>query len=410
MIAFHYPPFTTSSGVHRTAKFVKYLPNFGYQAVVLSAHPRAYGADRSADEASEGESQVIRSFALDSTRHFGIRGRYPGWLALPDRWISWLPGALLDGLKTIREHRPELIWTTYPIATAHLIGLLLKRLSGLPWVADFRDPMIDEVHPTGHLKRRLFAWIEKKTMQRADRICVTTPGAAVMYRARYPLLDAGKLACIENGFDEEDFAGIANAVSVSEGSERPYVLLHSGTVYPLERDPLPMLDALARLQSRGAISPRRVRVVLRATGHDEYILSEIAERGLQDIVSIAPALSYRQALEEMCGVDGLLLMQAANCNNQIPAKVYEYLRAGKPILGLVDAKGDTAALLKSQGIETLYSLDSVDEIEQGLVDFLSVMDRGEGAGVSKEALESCTRYRRSGELAALFDELLSAGH
>ena len=85
-----------------------------------------------------------------------------------------------------------------------------------------------------------------------------------------------------------------------------------------------------------------------------------------DVIETMPAIGYREALSEMMRADGLLLMQAANCNDQIPAKIYEYLRARKPILGLTDHAGDTAKLLNAAGCAPIADLANVDEIYEAL--------------------------------------------
>ena len=139
MIAFHFPPMQGSSGLQRTLKFARYLPDHGWQPIVLSAGAGVYQATSDAQLNEIGSTAVVRrAFALDAARHLAIHGAYPSWLALPDRWASWWLGAVPAGLALIRRYRPDVIWSTFPIATAHLIGLTLARMSGLPWVADFR--------------------------------------------------------------------------------------------------------------------------------------------------------------------------------------------------------------------------------------------------------------------------------
>ena len=149
MVAYHYPPWNGGSGIHRTLKFTKYLPEYGWQPIVLTADRRAYPENGSAACEIPDGIDVARAFALDTAQHLSFRGSYLRWTALPDRWISWWPGAVLAGRRLIRQHRPDLIWSTYPIATAHLIGMTLHRLSGIPWVADFRDPMTEVDPQTG---------------------------------------------------------------------------------------------------------------------------------------------------------------------------------------------------------------------------------------------------------------------
>src|SRR5438132_13514328 len=140
MIAFHFPPYSGGSGIHRTLKFTRYLPEFGWQPIVLTASRQAYGARAKDDYQIPKGVEVARAFALDTKRHLSLRGKYFQSLALPDQWVTWWPGAVALGCNLIRKHRPDVIWSTYPIATAHLIGLTLYRLIGIPWVAYIRDP------------------------------------------------------------------------------------------------------------------------------------------------------------------------------------------------------------------------------------------------------------------------------
>ena len=253
MVAYHFPPLAGSSGIQRTLRFVQQLPAHGWQPLVLGAHPRAF--ERSSDDL-DGEvppaTVVRRAFALDAARHLSLGGRYPGALARPDRWMSWRFDAVRQGLKMVREFRPDVLWSTYPIATAHLIGAELQRRTGLPWIADFRDPMAQEGYPTDRATWLAFSNIERQAATQASVCCFTTPGAAAIYRARYPAA-AQRMAVLENGFDEDSFAAAEAALAAAPPEQRgPLVpgcltLLHSGVVYPDERDPAALIEALARL-------------------------------------------------------------------------------------------------------------------------------------------------------------------
>ncbi len=117
-------------------------------------------------------------------------------------------------------------------------------------------------------------------------------------------------------------------------------------MYRSERDPTALFDALASLKRDGRVAASTLRIVLRASGNEAEYAAMLRDRGIEDLVQLAPGLEYLAALREMLGVDGLLLMQAANCNAQVPAKLYEYVRAGRPILALTDPAGDTARTLR----------------------------------------------------------------
>lgn len=408
MIAYHYPPMRGSSGIQRTLKFSQYLPQSGWGPVMLSAHPRAYanpGDDQMGD--IPASVPVTRAFALDTARHLAIGGRYAGFMALPDRWASWCLGAIPAGWRLIRRHRPAVIWSTYPIASAHLIGLVLRRLTGLPWVADLRDPMTDVSYPSDPRTRRVFQWIERKTIEHCTVAVCTTPGAIKTYETRFPSIPRERFRLIENAYDEENFAdaerGGAAAAPGAHGG--PLTLVHSGIIYPSERDPVPLFQALAALKRLGAVSAAGLRVVLRATAHDDYLAGLIAEHGIADIVQLAPHVPYRTALAEMLSADGLLILQATNCNHQVPAKLYEYLRARRPILALTDSEGDTAATLRQAGVDSIAPLDQKDAIIEALPRFLEQIRNGTAPLASAAVIAAHSRRARTEQLARLLDQV-----
>lgn len=410
MLAFHYPPYFGSSGILRTLKFSKFLPENGWQCTVLTASPRAYPPSevKQKQDATPPGVSVVRSFALDTAVHLSVAGRYPEWLALPDRWISWWPSALLAGLRIVRRVRPDVIWSTYPIATSHLIALGLHRLTGLPWVADFRDSMTEENYPTHPPRRRVYRWIERKAIENAARTVFTTRSTLRMYQQRYPAIPAEKLALIANGFDEENFA-TAPAPSRAAGpvQGRPIRLLHTGVLYPHERDPTAFFAALATLRERGAINSERLEIVLRASGHDRTIAPMIEAAGIGDIVKLAPPIPYDDAIREMVEVDGLLVFQAANSNHQIPAKVYEYMRAGRPILGITDPQGDTADVLRCAGIDSLAPLDDAQEIAARLGEFVERIRAGTAAAADPVVTNRYSRRSQGADLAQLLEKVVA---
>jgi len=406
MIAFHYPPLRGSSGIQRTLKFSQYIPESGWEPIVLTTHQRAYSS-KSNDQVGEDSNQKIyRAFALDTSRHLSFMGHYPGFLSLPDRWVSWWFGAVPLGLYLIKKYRPDVIWSTYPIATAHLIGLSLCRLTGVPWVADLRDPMSEDDYPENPFTRSIYRWIERKTITHCARAVLTTPGAVKSYKARFPEIPVSKICLVENGYDEENFMA-AEATVVKRGSKnKQIVLVHSGIIYSSERDPIPFFEALADLSQQGLISPENLKVILRSTANDSYLLQLIDRYGIGKIVKLAPPIPYQGALSEMLMADGLLILQASNCNNQIPAKLYEYLRARRPILALTDPAGDTATTLINMGINTIAPLDSKDGIMHELLHFLTLIKEKKAPIAPMEKILECSRRSKSKELTNLLDQVI----
>lgn len=408
MVAFHYPPCAGGSGIHRTLKFSRYLPQYGWKPVVLSAHPRAY-SQLGDDQLGEipTNARVVRAFALDAGRHLSIKGSYLRFTALPDRWASWWVGAIPAGLRIVRQDKPKVIWSTYPIATAHRIAYSLHRRTGLPWVADFRDSMTEDNYPRDAAMRQCYLKIEQQAVKYATRLVFTTDSTKMMYLQRYPELDPQRCLVIPNGYDESDFIGIkldgAEPISV----DRPIRLLHAGVIYPDDRDPRPFFRALTKLKREGLVSPRSLRVDLRASGSEQYYQALIDELEVSDMVFLLPSLPYRQSLQDCAEADALLVFQAQSCNHQIPAKVYEYLRLGKPILAITAAKGDTAAVLRTCGGATILDLTNEHELYAALMPFLTSVRSGAHALPNRMVVQRYSRMMQTHELAACLSRIIA---
>lgn len=405
MVAYHFPPLAGSSGIQRTLRFVQQLPGFGWDPLVLTTSTFAYERvnDDLTDDVPAGVP-VTRALALDAARHLSLAGRHIGATARPDRWISWRFDGVRQGMAMIRRYRPDAIWSTFPIATAHVIGAELHRRSGLPWIADFRDPMAQDDYPTDPLTWESYRQTEEVALNHASRCLFTTRTAARMYRERYPAASE-RIGVLENGFDEDSFTRVtATSEPLNPGC---VTLLHSGIVYPDERDPRALFAALAALKLSMPDRVANLRVRFRAAVHEVLLARLATEHDLGDMVQICPPVGYRDALAEMLRADGLLVMQAANCNAQVPAKVYEYLRARRPIVALADPVGDTASVVRDAGIDAIAPLDSTPEIMSLLSNWLQDHAQGRAQVASDAAILAADRRSRTGELARLLTACVS---
>ena len=409
IIAFHFPPVGFSSGVQRTLKLVQHMVRSDWQPLVVVPHPRAYPVRSNEQLPDVPAAAVVRPcFALDSVRHLGIGERYLRFTALPDRWITWWPGGVRAATRLIDEYQPDVMWSTFPIATAHLIALSVHERTGIPWVADFRDPMTKPDYPEDIAQRRSYARLERRVVKACTHAVFTTPGAMRAYTSRFAELPEARCSVIGNGYEEEDFPvhGEAGDAMLGGGQQgRPLTLLHSGHVYPRERDPTALLQAVATLVERGELGPDELRLVFRASGQPELIRNLAERHGVSALVAVEPPLPYREALTEMLEADGLLILQAASCNEQIPAKAYEYLRARRPILALTDAAGDTGALLREAGVPHVCPLDDAPAIADQLARFVADVRASRVPAPRSEFVAAHSRRALSARIVDLLDRV-----
>jgi glycosyltransferase involved in cell wall biosynthesis len=406
-IAYHYPPIQGSSGVHRSLAFTRYLVENEWDTRVLTGSLKGYENWSSQQLKFIPERiKVIRAFCRNSVKLFGYKGKHFAWMVLPDPWQSWILSGFIRGLVSILKKRPDAIVSTYPIASAHLIAYLLHKVSGVPWIADFRDPMAQADYPSDANKKKIFLWIERKAVKHCKFVMLTAPGAIDFYQSKFPAVAKDFWQLIPNGFDQEILDQVrANntAKSKSASAVKPIILLHSGIIYPSERDPQVLFSALAELKLEGVFNHHKLQVRMRASGYEANYQANIRALQIEDLVQFLPAIPYQQALNEMLNVDALLLLQAANCNYQIPAKAYEYIYAQKPILALTPLEGDTGKLLNVLGMSCIAPLDNKDKIKQAIKTFLHKLTTDDFTYLDPQGLHSYSRQYH----AKTFERLLT---
>jgi glycosyltransferase involved in cell wall biosynthesis len=407
LIAYHYPPEGSSSGVLRTLAFSRHLPTHGWMPHVLTLRGSIYPVrDESLCDEIPAEVTVHRAAAWDTARHLALFGRHFEWMAVPDRYVSWLPFAVRRGLKVVRTVGIDAIFSTSPQPTAHLVAGWLKLRTGLPWIADFRDPWIEEgIHPRpGSLRYRVESGLERFVITRADRVVVTTPEFCADLVARYPSTPAQKFSVIFNGYDDSDCLEVAG----NPPGDR-FEVLHAGMVTPEYRDPVPLLRAVSTLIRQGVLSPSDIRITFLGAGGyagTTDFTGVVNKLGLSDVVQAVPRVSHLEAIRRLRHAAVLLLLQASDdTRSLIPAKAFEYLRAGRPILALT-AEGATATLLRDTGGGVVVNPRSPD-----LGDVLTMLFRAWKADraftIPTYNIERFSRSMLTGELAKHLNELVS---
>ena len=343
VVALHYAP-TAASGTYRTVGLARHLPDHGWRTIVVAPPSLPWESiDPELRAPGPPEATLVPAPFPRSLLARPLRGIDP--------YAAWLVRAAAAGVRAARAHRPDAILTTGPPHVTHAVGLYLKRRFGLPWVADFRDPWMtvaDASTPTcgnlggpRSLRRRSLNRLERSVIAGADLVTTTAPGATEMLRDAFPA-HASKFLTLTNGYDPEAFA--ATGRHRRRGGR--IGLLHAGELYA-GRDPRPLFDAIASL--KGGPREAGLRLLGRSAGGDAALAEEIEERGLAGQVDQLGQVSYERSLEEMAGADVLIVIDSPGRRVGIPAKLYEYLGAGRPILALAEPDGDVAWALGQGG-------------------------------------------------------------
>jgi glycosyltransferase involved in cell wall biosynthesis len=413
-IAYHYPPESSSSGVLRTLKHTRYLGRFGWRVTVLTLDRKAYPVtDPRLEEQIPDDVRVVRTPFIDVKTRFAIRGHYPSLFAIPDRWIGWWPWAVAAGKRVMKGEPVDLIYSTSPHATAHLIGWALARHAGVPLVVDFRDPWYEHPPEPGTTWIAQFAArrLERVVVRRADRIVASTARLRDTLATRYPWKPKDKFVAIPNGFDEEDFSDVAQT---SRRSSQELLFVHAGNINASFRDPRPILVAVRGAAEAGLVELERMRFRFLGGGpfgESSEVRQAVEQAGLTSRVEFLPRVSYEAALAELKSAGVLLLLQSSpDTVDLVPAKLFEYLRTGRPVLALVP-EGATSEIMRDVGGG--WVVDPADD--SGLRDAIVTAYRAWSStslaslAVDQARLQKFSRERLAADLAAQFDALVGAG-
>jgi glycosyltransferase involved in cell wall biosynthesis len=412
-VAFHVPPEASSSGVLRTLKYIRYLDDLGWRVTAISPQVGAYTVvDPALEGQLPGSCQVIRTPFLNTKRSLSILGRYPALLALPDTWIGWLPWGVAAGRQVARSDPFDIVYSTSPHATAHLIARFVSRSALRPWVTDFRDPWFEEPPepgaPAGPVFRAVDRRLERGVIASCDAVVTSTESLRDMLRARYPEQPSAKFSAIPNGYDEADFA----ALPTHSGSDSSLTILHAGNVNAEFRDPRPLFAAVRRCIDEGLIDVDRLRVRFLGGGpfaESAQMRAEIARLGLENVVVCLPRVPYAESLRELASADVLLLMQSSpDTTGLVPAKLYEYLRVQKPVIALVQP-GATGEILSTVKGGWAVSPDDGQKLHATVAEVLRLWRAGT-LGTQSADISLLRRFDRkalAAELAELFDRLVA---
>ncbi|MFQ5493985.1 MAG: glycosyltransferase [Phycisphaerae bacterium] len=267
-------------------------------------------------------------------------------LLTPDSRTGWIAPAVRAGIRAVDECRPDVIYSTSPYASAHLIALAVSRWSRLPWIADFRDPWCDNPFGEGRLPPvdRWNRWLERRVLLAASRVVCATPTMTARLVQRYPAL-AKKCTTILNGFDRQRCQTVA---PIRTAPSDRFVFTHCGQFYG-PRSPLPWFNALRRAIDDAPGLAEKVQFTL--IGPDGFkgrsLTAWARDAGVADHVCVLGPKGHRDGLAHMAGSDALILPTAdgAGAALQVPGKLFEYLTLKKPILAACHAANPTVRIL-----------------------------------------------------------------
>ncbi|HOC88027.1 MAG TPA: glycosyltransferase family 4 protein [bacterium] len=435
LITTYYFPPAGGAGVQRTLKFVKYLREFGWEPLVLTARDADYPAfDNTLQDELPADIKIYRAPLFEPYRLYRrFTGKAAGaatdiavltrdeqsrqkmseriseWirsaLFVPDARMTWLYPACNLGRKIIREEKIDLLFSSAPPYTTHLIGRKLKQSSGLPWVADFRDSWIGWLStpqwrpaPARALERRM----EHRVLTEADRILTVSSGVQEDLLSRHPGLRDVRWHHLPNGFDAADLAGVA-----ARPKEPGFTLIYTGSMYG-NRNPRALLRALEKLAEERCpgLQMLRIRLVGRV---GEPILQEIAASPVGHLFEHIPYVTHTASLQYLLAADGaLLIIDDAPANKGIvTGKIYEYIGARLRILALAP-EGDAADLIRSHGLGWCVPPTDIAGIAQALRQMLAG-NPPENAHRSEQAWPLFERREQTRQLAALFNQLMPSG-
>ncbi len=377
VVAYYFPPLG-GAGVQRTLKFVKYLGSFHWQPTVFTvrkAYHLSYDPALLAEVPASARLVATPAFLPGRffRRLFAEKGRGPAetgaappgnhrlfgllkglfytFFFIPDEFVGWVPFAVWWGARRHRRERFQALFTTAPPNSVHLTGLFLKRLTGLPWVADFRDLWDQYPHsynPFGFSWRtRLDARLERLVVRNADHILVISATMREQLLRKFPGLSPARVTVLPNGFDPEDFDGVP--ARGTGGPEGRCQILHTGTVYPW-RKTAPLFAALRAVLDKNPAFRKTFRLRFLGAVH-RGVVEEIAHHRLEDVVDILPPQPYHEALGRLAQADFALLIvgDLPQNANALALKLFDYIGAGCPVL-VLGPEGEAQRLVQDAEI------------------------------------------------------------
>ena len=432
IISYYWPP-TGGSGVQRWVKFAKYLPAEGWQPVIYTPeNPEQLAVDASLEAEVPAEAEVIRRRIVEPYEMYKKLLRKSGhskeavevnpvnaqnksflqkvamWIRgnffLPDPRCLWIRPSVKFLKEYLKEHPVDLIVSTGPPQSMHLIGRLLAKETGLPWIADFRDPWT-KIFYFKHLQmtRTTVKWhkkMEKKVLDDATVVVAVSP----LVQQEFQAMTQTPVELITNGFDECDFTATKNT-EANGGPDREFVITHTG-LFAADGNPTVLWDVLAEKCSKDESFKKLMKI--RLVGKtDEQILKSIEDAGLSGNLEDMGYQPHAVAVEQQRKASLLILplRKEPEYKAVLPGKLFEYLASWRPVLGIGQTDGAMSMILNNTKTGFVLNWDDKMSIEKYIdicwKDHLNGRLSVEDADISQFTRRNLTR-----RMAQLFDKLI----
>lgn len=423
IITYYWPP-SGGAGVQRWLKFVKYLPEFGWQPIVYTPeNPEFPAVDESLlKDVPEGievirqpiwepygwyrqfigqKDKKIGAGFVSEQKEPGLLNRVSVWvrgnLFIPDARRFWIRPSVSFLKNYLKQHPVDVIVSTGPPHSMHLIALALKKELGIKWVADFRDPWTnidyyDELMLTKWADRKHHA-LEREVLTTADK--VVTIGYTMTEEMK--ALGATHVETITNGFDEEDFP------EVDVELDNDFTISHIGTFSPSRNHPA-FWKALAELKAENEEFARRFK--FRTVGVvDHQVRASIEEHGLMENWEAIPYVPHSEVLRYQRSSRVLLVSinNTPNATGILPGKFFEYLASGRPILAIGPKKSDIGKVLELTGAGSIVEPNDIEGMKMTLSQLLSGNDVSDGSA----DIMRFSRKSISKQLSTVLNKLVS---
>ena len=398
IVSYHFPPYG-GKAVQRASKLAKYLPEFGWKPIVFTMPLNEPGVpmDQSLLDELPSCVEIYRPAYRNLWKLVPYDIRKYIHNPIPDRYRTWVNAVEHELLKLVDRSGARALISTSPTHSAHLLGLAAKEKTGIPWIADFRDPWMN--HPDFAVSKNadLMIEMESSVIGAADAVVGVFPNIVRSFEGRIPV---SKLYLVENGYDEEDFTGVDWKRKPRDGA---LWMGYNGTVSDFH-DPLPLLEPLESLVKSGKLDPAELRIVFTTGEGGKKRFTPFRILRETGVLELCGYLPHDKSLIRMSEMDVLILL-VTKARDIYTGKVFEYFYLGNPILSLSTPGDDLDMLLQKTSSGIVVDYRNPDAVKQAVLELVEKKKRGELYRLSHKRKEISRFSRRF--IAERYAEILN---